>query len=116
MVGHRQLKTTPRMKLASHVLHGIVCAQKCLRRYTTQTQDDLGIDDLDLLDKDWQASLTFLWQRISVIRWTMFKNVGDIDIIAGESDGLEDLVQKLAGASYERFALNVLLFPRSLTD
>ena len=60
--------------------------------------------------------LDLLRQRVAVVRRPALQDVGDVDLLALEQDGLQDLVEQLAGAAHERLALAVLVGAGRLAD
>ena len=46
----------------------------------SETNDDLGTDDSDLLAQVFDAGVFFLGQRIAVFGRTAFENVGDLNL------------------------------------
>ncbi len=78
--------------------------------------DDLGIDQLDLLEQKRPARVDLVRLGVPVVRRAALDHVGDIDLAAGEPSRLQQLIQQLARRADERFALAVLVEPGRLAD
>ncbi len=55
-------------------------------------------------------------QRIPVVRRSTLQDVGDVDVITTKRDGLQNLVEELAGSSHERLTLLIFIRPGGLAD
>src|SRR5450432_4465771 len=74
-----------------------------------ERRDDLGADELDLLEEVRLAGLQLTWERVAVARGTAFHRVRDIDHLASHADALEELRKQFSSGSDERDALLVLV-------
>jgi hypothetical protein len=66
-------------------------------------------DNLKLPKKKRLALLDLRRLRISIIRWTAFEDIADIDLVPFQPHGLNDLRQKLPRLSDERLSLQVFV-------
>ena len=77
----------------------------------SESDDDLGADDLDLGEDEGAGELDFLGAGGAVIACLAgegraeLAEVGEVDLLAGETHGLEDGVELFAGGSGKRFTL-----------
>jgi len=88
--------------------------QEVLRGHTPERDDEPGLDDVELLEQIGNAGLHFVRLGVAIVRRTALENVGDVDVLALEVDGLEDLVQQLAHRADEGLALEILVAARGL--
>ena len=94
---------------------GRAAAQQ-LGREVAEGADDARLDQPHLLEQVGLAGLDLLRLGIAVARRPRLEHVGDEDVVAGEPDLLQHLVQQLAGAADEGQPLAVLFGPRCLAD
>ena len=94
----------------------ILRLQQRLRGECSQGDDDLWLNAVDLLKEERLAGLDLVGLGIAVLRRPAFDDVRDIDVVAAESDGLDDLGQQLAGTPDKRNALDVFVSSRRLAD
>lgn len=90
-------------------------AGKELERCCAQRNNDLGLDELYLLEEPERGTgfgLERLWN--SVPGRAALDNVGDVNARAGNSCGLEDFVQQLSAASYKRPSLQIFVLAGAL--
>ena len=88
----------------------------------SESDDRLGLDKINLCMEVRKAAFHFFrcGRTVAVglaggVR-AAFENVRDVNLFARESHGLNDLCEKLAGATNEGFSLFVFLSSRSFTD
>ena len=75
---------------------------------TTQQEDDIGLEQVDLLVEEVAARLDLDGFGIAVARRTALHDVGDVDISPVEPDRLEQACEQPACCADERFALAIL--------
>src|SRR5688572_17685341 len=90
--------------------------EQTLRGKLAERDDDTRLDDVDLAKQEWLALLHFVGLGIAVPRWSTLDDVSDVDVLARQLDGLDDLRQQLAGAADEWLALDVFVGARRLAD
>ena len=73
-----------------------------------------GLIDVDLAEQERLALLHFVGLGVAVARRPALDDVGDVDVLAPQADGLDDLRQQLPGAADERLALDVFVGARRL--
>ena len=56
------------------------------------------------------------WQRIAVVRWTALQHVADVDIVATQLHGLDDLRQQLPRLADKRQPLPILVGARGFPN
>jgi hypothetical protein len=78
--------------------------------------DDVRPDDMDLLQEKGLTTLNFIGFRVPILRRSTFNNVGDIDLLSLEMDGLNDFGQELSCLSNKKPSLNVLVITRAFSD
>jgi hypothetical protein len=94
---------------------GRAAAQQ-LRREVAERADDPRLDQPHLPPEVGLAGLDLQRLGVAVAGRAALQHVGDEDVLAGEADLFQQLVQQLAGAADERQALTVLFGPRRLAD
>src|SRR5262245_46168947 len=70
-----------------------------LRRKCSETANHLGTDHCELPAEKWIACADFVRLRIAIIRRPALQDVADVDVVAFEIDGLDDLRQQLSRPS-----------------
>ena len=75
-----------------------------------------GLDELDLPPQIGLAGLDLLRARVAVVGRPALEHVGDVDLLAGEADGRQQLLKQLAGLAYEGLALLVLVVAGRFAD
>src|SRR5688572_8107835 len=90
--------------------------QQRLRRELAERHDHARLDDVDLAEQVRLALLDFVGFGIAVAGRPAFDDVGDVDLIAREADGLDDLRQQLSGAADERLTALVFFLAGRLAD
>src|SRR5262245_52273280 len=98
-------------------------AEQSLRRRGPQADEDIGLDDLQLLEEPWTARLDLAARRRLVnaplgraLELEMFDRVGDVNLLARMPDLRKGFVEHGASRSDEGLALQVLLISRNLAD
>jgi hypothetical protein len=91
-------------------------AREQLGREVPERADHPGLDQLDLAVQEWPAGVDLVGLGIAVAGRARLQHVGDEDVVAGEADLLQELVQELPGPAHERQALLVLVHAGRLTD
>src|SRR5688572_24395311 len=81
-----------------------------------ERHDHARLDDVDLPEQVGLALLHFVGFRIAIAGRPALDDVGDVDLIAGEADGLDDLRQQLPGTAHEGLAPLVFFLAGRLTD
>ena len=76
-----------------------------------QAADELRPDDAQLGVEVLAAVGGFVGQGRAVVRRPALEDVEDVDVLALQRAGLDDLVEQLAGAAHERLALAVFVGP-----
>ena len=79
--------------------------EKGLGRKGAQGTDQFGPDDFKLFDEKRLTGADFTRLRVSVPRGTALDDVGNVDLLPAELDGLDDFGEKLSGQSDERLSL-----------
>ncbi len=69
-----------------------------------------GWIDVDLPEQKRFALRHFIGLGIAVAGRTALDDVGDVDLVAGQADGLDDLREQLPGAAHEGLAALVFFF------
>src|SRR5688572_5858811 len=81
-----------------------------------ERHDHARLDDVDLPEQVGLALLHFVGFRIAIAGRPALDDVGDVDLIARQADGLDDLGQQLPGTAHEGLAPLVFFLARRLTD
>src|SRR5687768_967076 len=81
-----------------------------------ERHDHARLDDVDLPEQVGLTLLHFVGFRIAITGRPALDDVGDVDLIAGEADGLDDLRQQLPGTADEGLASLVFFLAGRLTD
>jgi len=79
--------------------------EESLGRESPQGADQFGPDDFELFDEKRLTGVDFLRFGISVPRGTALDDVGNVDLLPAELDGLDDFGKKLSGQPDKRFSL-----------
>src|SRR3990172_8423605 len=106
----------PRVDLPSQPGDADVPPEKQLGGEVAERDDHLGIDQLELLTQVALARLDLVGERVTVSRRSAFEDVGDVHLIAPQTDLFEQTLQQLPGSSDEGQAPLVLVEPRRLAD
>ncbi len=93
---------------------GSRAAQQALRRELAERDDHARADDLDLAEQERLAGRHLVRLGIAIARRAALDHVGDVDLLAGQADRLDDLRQQLPGAADEGLALLVFVLARRL--
>ncbi len=91
-------------------------SEQQLRRGRPQGDDDTRPDRLDLPEQERRAGRDLVRLRVAILRRPALDDVGDVDLLALETDRADHLVELLPGAADERLALRVLVGARPLAD
>src|SRR3982751_224614 len=97
------------LRMTVHPRDAVGLARKELRGEVAQRGDQLRLDELDLLEEVALAGLDLVGLRVAVPGRAALDHVGDVDVLAGETDSGEELVEELPGLADERIALLVLV-------
>src|SRR5438094_2030286 len=81
-----------------------------------QAAHDLRTNGRKLLSQEWIARSHFVGLGVPILRGPAFQNVANVDILALEVDGFDDLRQELAGAAHEGQSLLVFVVTGSFAD
>ena len=87
-----------------------------VRRGVTERHDDIGPNASNLLTQKRRTGQHFLGPRIAISRWATLEHVGNVDVFALEASQRQNAVEILARRPHKRFALQILVTPRRLTD
>ena len=90
-------------------------SQECLGGVTAQSDNDLGLNRLDLTEEKLLALLYFIRFRISIPGGATFQYVCDVHLVTLQADGLDDTSQKLTRLAHKRNPLKILVSSRRLT-
>ena len=118
MVGdhHRNARLPKRIAASPHLTDGGGGGEQVLGRDAPHRQDDPGLDERDLAQQEGFAGLGLGGGRVPVIGRSAFQDIGDVDLVPAETDGLEHGIQQPSRAPHEGFALAVLIGSRRLAD
>jgi hypothetical protein len=75
----------------------------------TQSYDQQWVDEFNLAIQEFAAGGYLAGSGIPVVGRTAFDHIGDIYLIPGHSDGLEQFFEKVSGGTYEWTALAVFM-------
>ncbi len=115
MEGGKELYSpSPGQALTSDPGDGCLLSQEGLGGYGSQGADDLGLDSLNLFQKEGKAGLDLLGLGSSIPWRSAFEDVGDVHLISGETNPLEELSEELTCLSHKGSALEVFLPPGGL--
>ena len=98
------------------VAHDRLLTEESLICRGAAQKDHLRADKPELLSQEWLARMDLLRGRSSVLRRTAFGDIADVIVLLGESVGVDQVLEELAGSAYKRSALKVLLLAGSFTD
>src|SRR5690606_3518208 len=110
------LDAVPVEPAAAQPRDALVRLEEVLRRDVPQGPYHLRPDDPDLLEQHALAGGDLGRRGVAVSGRPELDDVRDVDLLALEADGGEDLVEELAGAADERAALQVFLLAGRLAD
>src|SRR5262245_56172399 len=116
MIGGHEHRVAILVFAAAQSRDWIVRLQEALRRELAERDDHLGFHRVDLAQQERFALLHLVGLGIAIVRRTALEHVGDVDVLAAQTDRLDDFREKLAGAPDERLALNVFVRPGGLAD
>ena len=111
-----QLRAAVLEHAASKPRNRIERPQQRLRAELAERDDHLRLDDVDLPEEERLAGLDFVRLGIPVLGRAALDDVGDVDVLALERDGFDDLRQELPRAADERKALLIFVASRSFAD
>ena len=97
------------LKMASHFCDAVLCIQQIVKRRVAHHNDHLWPDDRDLAQQKWPAGMRLRQRRRTVARRTAAIDIADKNVLAFETDALDDLCQQLARATDKRKSLIVLV-------
>ncbi len=86
-----------------------LAARQQLGREVAERADDARRDELDLAQQIGLAGLDLFGLGVAVVRRPRLEHVGDVDLLAREADGAEELLEQLARLADERPALLVFV-------
>lgn len=90
--------------------------QQILGGDSANGEDDFGLNQLNLPLQKGMAGSYFLGLRIAITGRSAFEDIGDVNLLALQTDGAQHFVEQLPGDANERLALQVLVLPRCLTN
>ena len=94
----------------------ILRAKQRLRGERSERHDHLRRDDIDLAKQERFARLDFVRLGVAVAGRTALDDVRDVDLVARQPDGFDDLREQLTGAPHEWNALDVFVSAGRLAD
>jgi hypothetical protein len=104
------------VKASAEPRDGRFRGEQRLRGELSERHDHLWLDARDLRLEERRALRDLVRLGIAIAGRTALHDVGDVDLLAREAHGSDDLRQQLAGASDERLALFVFIGPRAFPD
>src|SRR5688500_18210085 len=116
MEGRNQLRAAVFELPPAQPRNRIRCLEQRLRREFAERNDHARLDHFDLAEQEGLALLHLIAFGVAVAGRPALDHVGDVDLVAGQADGLDDLGQQLAGAAHERLAALVFFFTGRLAD
>jgi len=99
-----------------HARDASVGAREQLGREVAERADHLWLDELDLPVQVGPAGVELVRLRVTVARRSALEGVADKHVLPRQPDLPQELVEQLAGAAYERQALEVLVMAGRLAD
>src|SRR4030067_1002059 len=84
-----------------------ICLKKRLGSKSPQGTDDVGLNGLDLLHQKRRTTPDLIGLWVPILRRAAFDDIGDVDLLSLEMNGLNDLGQKLPRLSDKRSSLNI---------
>ena len=94
---------------ASQLRHWRVDGEQVFRGHRPQRDHSPGLDNRDLAEEEWRASVALVTLRGAVSRRAALDHVGDVDIFAAHAHGLDHVIQQLASASHEGLSLRIFI-------
>ena len=85
-------------------------------RDAPEADDDLRPQQRDLAAQIADAGILLHAQRVAVFRRAALDDIGDLHVLALETDDLEHIVEQMTGPADERHALRVLVRAGTLAD
>ncbi len=116
MVRGHQAAATPLLPLAAKLGDAASRAEKSLRGTGSETDDDVRVQDINLAQKKWRASMHFVVLGPAVVRRAALDHVADIDIRAIQPHRFDHLGEKLAGTADEGQALHIFIGAGAFTN
>ena len=101
---------------------GSVFLEKAFGGARTQRDHHLGFDDVDFGLDEGKGTGQLFGRGFAIVGGLVFRgrsvftDVGDVNHVAGESHGLEDLVEFLAGGAHEGFGLELFVVAGGFSD
>ena len=93
------LRTAVLVDASAQARDGVLRLQQRLRGEGAEGHDDLRLDAVDLTEEEAFTRLDFVGIRIPVAGRPAFDDVRDVDVVARQADGFDDLRQQLACAA-----------------
>ena len=102
--------------LSAKPTDGILRAQQCLSREGAQRHDHAGTYHLDLSKQKRLAGFNLVWLGVPVLGRPALDDVGNVDLVARQIDGFDDLGQQLARPADKRNPLEIFVVTGCLTN
>src|SRR5215204_6234833 len=114
--GGHDLDAAVVLKLPAQARDALLRVEQVLHRRVAEHHDHVGARDVDFAQEEGLAGVRLFGGRLAVIGRAAAVDVADEHVVALEADGLDDLVEELAGAADEGSSARVLVRARSLAD
>ena len=83
---------------------------------SAKANDQLGLNKAHLLTQVIDANVLLCAEGIAVFGWTAFEHIGDIYLVARDTDGIEILIKQFARTPHKGCAGKILLFAGCFPD
>ena len=90
--------------------------QQVLRGHGSQATEVFRLQNLELSLQEIATIGGFFGGGVAIARWSALQDVQNVHLVAPQRAGFDDLVQQLAGATDERFALLVFIGPGGFAE
>ncbi len=104
------------MHLPAQASQGDIGAQQVLRCDAPHRQHDLGFQQGDLLFQVGQAFRGFARRRIAIAGRPAFEDIGDVNLLARQTDRTQHGIQELTGPAHKGLTLAILIGARRFAD
>src|SRR5690606_25151287 len=85
------------------------------RRRSSQGNDDFGTNDANLLHEKGRTAFDFIRLRRAIVGWTALQDVGDVNLVAGQSHCMDDVGEFLPGPAHKRTTGLILFLARGFS-
>lgn len=116
MIGHDHFGPSVVVPLSPQLADGRLRIEECVGRDSAEATNEFRLENFKLSRPISATGRQFIRLRIAILRGAALDRIQDVDILSAQCHRPDDLVEQLAGSTYKRLSLSVLVGARSLAE